>query len=182
MSERWWGERPREPSSIFGVRCFPCSSLRRNESQPGPLRPDRLHKNIFRVGQPMSLPIRQSQRVNDKQTDRETKVGRRGPKGWQAGRGFEGEGRLRGNAPSTLDLRPSTRWTSHRIKVNHTKSNLIKPTAWEIYVPNLVAPTCRAEVRRRRKHCEGGPALRVFPSTLDPRPSTLNRLNFEPNY
>ena len=54
----------------------------------------------------MSVPLRQSQHVNDNQTSREMKVESRGPKGWPAGSGFGMGKRLA--RETALDTRPSS--------------------------------------------------------------------------
>jgi hypothetical protein len=77
-----------------------------NPAESDLIRVKKIYFLILQVGQPMSVPIRQSQRVKHNQTSREMKVESRGPKGWQASLGFGMGRRLAWKV--ALDTRPSS--------------------------------------------------------------------------
>lgn len=173
LFRRRWGERPREPSpnfgvrrSAFGVRCSPnfLSALQRTPGQPSPRRPDPIHKYIFRVGQRMSVPIRQSERVNDNQTSWETKIEGRGPREWRAGSGGFGNGKA---ARADVRPRPSI-FVSPLVSEVPIHSNPFK----EGWIPE----TSNAELRT--PNIKGKPKIR--PCRAQSRPIVDRGAAFEP--
>ena len=154
-------------------------------------------KNIFQVGPPMSLPLRQSQRVNSKNKRRGSSAN---PQPCRD---------LPHNATPKLDVGCSMFQKSHRIKVNRTKSHQgggggPQPTPATLdprpsTLPNRRAPSCpivdRVPMAKIQKSMN--PPIRFistlvthYTSGITHRPPltsmknfpTVNVLNFETNH
>jgi hypothetical protein len=191
MSRRRWCDprsrcfgatgHPRERFFHFGVGCWMfdvgCSPFffRRNPSQPGSRGADCVHKNIFWVGRRMSVPFRQSERVNGKTNNSSGDEGR-GSRAEQLGKrvwGLQGKAACPGICPrhSTFVARRGIVpvWGA-KSNIEHRTSNIEHRTS------NIEHPTSNIQHRTIDSKALPfpGSAFSARHSTLDTRHSSLH--------